>query len=163
MDIKFKSKVKKLEHLAGHYLDVSAANVTKAGGAGKQRFQCTVNGSLTWACGIVAHKNGGGYILINKKQMTSLGVKEGSSVDVVLKKDKSQHGMEVPSELKEIFKQDREAKKRFDALAGGKRRYIIYYINKVKSPDLRIERAVRLIRNLKSLPKGKENFMSILA
>lgn len=71
--------------------------------------------------------------------------------------------MEVPAELKELFAQDNVGKERFDALVPGKRRYIIYYINMVKSPGLRIERAVRLISNLKSLPPGKESFKGLLA
>ena len=87
----------------------------------------------------------------------------GQQVNVTLKKDTSKYGMDVPAELAEIFKQDKVGKERFDALVPGKRRYIIYYINQVKSMDIRIERAVRLISNLKKLPPGKESFKGLLA
>lgn len=161
--INFKSKIYKLEHLAGHYIDIPAAVVKKTGGIGKQRFVCTVNKMMTWKCGLVAHKAGGAYILLNKKQMQTGSFNVGQVVNVSLQKDTSQYGMDVPKELSEVFKQDKIAKERFDKLVPGKRRYIIYYVNQVKSSDLRIERAVRLIGNLKRLPPGKETFAGILA
>ncbi|HZY81223.1 MAG TPA: YdeI/OmpD-associated family protein [Cyclobacteriaceae bacterium] len=161
--LSFKTKIYKLEHLAGHYIDIPATVVKKAGGTGKQRFICTVNKTLTWKCGLVSHGVGKAYILLNKKLMQAGKFKIGQSIDVVLKKDTSKYGMDVPNELKELFAQDAVGKERFDGLVAGKRRYIIYYINQVKSADLRIERAVRLISNLKKLPPGKETFAGILA
>ena len=162
-DIKFKTKIYKLEHLSGHYIDVPASVVKKTGGTGKQRFICTVDKIMTWKCGLVSHGAGKAYILLNKKQMQAGKLAVGKQVNVVLKKDMSQYGMDVPAELKELFAQDIIGKERFDGLAPGKRRYIIYYINQVKSTQLKIDRAVRLISNLKKLPPGKETFTGILA
>jgi len=161
--IKFKSKIKKLEHLSGHYIQVPAPVVVKIGGISKQRWICTIDGSLSWQCGIVAHKLGSGYVILNQKLMKKGELKEGMLINVELKKDKSKFGMTVPQELAELLAQDREGISRFEALAPGKLRYIIYYVNQVKSPQLRIERAVRCINNLKKLPKGKESFAGILA
>jgi hypothetical protein len=160
--IKFKSTVKKLEHLSGYYLDVPATVVKKIGGISKQRWVCNVD-KLAWQCGIVAHKVGGGYILLNQRLMKQGALKEGSTVAVQLKKDESQFGLAMPAELAEVLSQDSEGKARFKALVPGKSRYIIYYVNQVKSSTLRIERAVRCINNLKKLPKGKESFAGILA
>jgi hypothetical protein len=164
-EIKFKTKVYKLEHLAGHYLDVPASVVKKATErqGGNQRFVCTVNNVMKWKCGLVSHGGGKAYILLNKKQMQMGGFKVRQVVDVSLQADTSKYGMDVPGELEEVFRQDKIGKERFDKLVPGKRRYIIYYINQVKSPGLRIERAVRLISNLKKLPIGKETFAGILA
>jgi len=161
--IAFKTKIFKLEHLAGHYIDIPPSVVKKAGGTAKQRFVCTVNKTLTWKCGLVSHGAGRAYILLNKKLMQTGKFNVGQDVNVVLKKDTSKYGMDVPVELKELFVQDKVGKERFDGLVAGKRRYIIYYVNQVKSPDLRIERAVRLISNLKKLPPGKETFPGLLA
>jgi hypothetical protein len=163
MNIKFKSKVKKLEHLSGFYLHVPASIIKKIGGVSKQRWICTAGESLSWQCGIVAHKAGSGYIILNQKLMKKGDLEEGNMVDVELKKDKSHFGMTVPIELGELLMQDKEGKSRFEALVPGKRRYIIYYVNQVKSRERRIERAVRCITNLKGLPKGKESFAGILA
>ena len=161
--VSFKTRIFKLEHLAGHYLDIPASIVKKIGGIGKPRFICTVNKNLTWKCGLVSHGAGKAYILLNKKLMQTGKFNVGQEVNVVLKKDTSKYGMDVPAELKELFAQDKAGKERFDGLVPGKRRYIIYYVNQVKSSDLRIERAVRLISNLKKLPPGKETFPGLLA
>jgi hypothetical protein len=161
--LSFKTKIFKLQHLAGHYIDIPASIVKKAGWTGKQRFICTVNKDLTWKCGFVSHGAGKAYIILNKKQMQSGKFNVGQDVNVVLRKDTSKYGMDMPPELKELFAQDHIGKERFDGLVPGKRRYIIYYINQVKSPDLRVERAVRLIANLKKLPVGKESFVGLLA
>ncbi|HMJ71057.1 MAG TPA: YdeI/OmpD-associated family protein [Cyclobacteriaceae bacterium] len=161
--LSFKTKIFKLQHLAGHYIDIPASVVKKAGWTGNQRFICTINKGLTWKCGLVSHGAGKAYILLNKKLMQSGKLNVGQEINVVLKKDASKYGMDVPVELKELFAQDHIGKERFDGLVPGKRRYIIYYINQVKSADLRIERAVRLIANLKKLPVGKESFKGLLA
>src|SRR3954471_483238 len=122
--INFKTRIYKLEHLAGHYIDIPASVVKKAGGIAKQRFVCTVDKIMTWKCGLVAHKAGGAYILLNKKQMQTAKFKVGQSVNVSLKKDTSEYGMDMPVELKEVFAQDKTGKERFDKLVPGKRRYI---------------------------------------
>ncbi len=41
-------------------------------------------------------------------------------------------------------------------------RYVIFYVSSVKSTQLRVDRAVRLIGNLKKLPVGKESFRQML-
>jgi hypothetical protein len=161
--VSFETKIFRLQHLAGHYIDVPASVVKKTGWTGKQRFVCTVNKGLTWKCGLVAHGGGKAYILLNKKQMQTGKFNVGQEINVALKKDTSKYGMDVPPELKALFAQDAIGKQRFDNLVPGKRRYIIYYINQVKSADLRVERAVRLISNLKRLPEGRESFIGLVA
>jgi uncharacterized protein YdeI (YjbR/CyaY-like superfamily) len=81
---------------------------------------------------------------------------------VVLEKDESKYGMEVPPELAELLAQDPEGAARFEGLTPGKQRYIIQYVSTVKSSQLRIDRAFLLIGNLKRLPVGKESFRAML-
>jgi hypothetical protein len=157
-----KTKVHKLEHLSGYYLDIPASFVKKVGGVTKARWICKI-GNVSWQCGLVAHKKGSAYILLNQKLMKQANLTLGSSATMELTPDHSKFGMTVPKELKVLFAQDKEGKERFEALAPGKRRYIIYYVNQVKASQLRVERAVRCISNLKRLPKGKESFAGILA
>ena len=105
---------------------------------------------------------GKAYISINAARMKKLKVEEGDTVSVSLTKDESKYGMELPEELVEIFRQDKEAKRRFDLLTPGKQRYIIFYVAGVKNPQLRIDRAMLLLTNLKKLPEGKEEFRAML-
>lgn len=161
--IQFQTKIYKLKHLVGmHYLEVPEKIVKKLGGKFSMRLLCTVNSTLTFQCGLVALGNGDAYISINAKRMKLLNVTFGSKVSVELKKDESKYGMKVPEELAELLAQDPEGMKRFKKLPPGKQRYIIHYVSTVKSTQLRIDRAILLIENLKKLPPGKESFREML-
>ena len=160
--MKFSSTVYKLDHLNTHYIEIPVAVVKKLGGKFNVRLLCTLNNKLTFQCGIVALGEGKGYISLNAKRLAELKLKKGEAVDVVLKKDDSEFGAEVPEELAEVFAQDQEGFQRFEKLVAGKQRFIIRHVTAVKSSQLKIERALALIHNLKKLPPGKETFKGML-
>lgn len=160
--LRFTTRIDKLSYLNTFYIEVPANIVKKIGGIGKMRLICEVNQTLSFQCGLMSLPEGRAYISINSKRMKALGIERGDSINVMLTEDKSEYGVEVPEELTELFKQDPEGKIRFDALKPGMQRYILNYINTVKSPQLRVNRAFTLITNLKHLPQGKETFKEIL-
>ena len=161
--INYRTQIKKLEHLVSiRYLEVPPAIVKKLGGKFNVRLLCTVNDAITFQGGIVALGKGSAYISFNLKRMKEIGVKDGDTVEVILKPDPSKYGMEIPPELNELFKQDKEGRKRFEGLSPGKQRYIIHYVSAVKNSQKRIDRAILLIENLKKLPKGRESFRAML-
>ena len=160
--ISFKTHIDKLSYLKTFYLEVPAAIVKKIGGIGKVRLLCEVNKQITFQCGLMSLPEGKAYISINSKRMKELGVENGDTVDVILTEDKSEFGVDVPEELAELFKQDPEGKRRFDILKPGMQRYILNYVNTVKSPQLRVDKAFMLITNLKNLTPGKETSKEIL-
>ncbi|MCF0059776.1 YdeI/OmpD-associated family protein [Dyadobacter sp. CY356] len=163
MSVTFKSAIHHLEHLAGtRYLLVPGEIVEKLGGSFSIRLWCTVNEKIKWQCGLVALGTGDAYISINAQRIKQLKAKADETFDVALEVDDSEYGLEVPEELKELLDQDDEGNSRFNQLVAGKRRFIIRHITAVKSSQLRIERAVTLIKNLKRLPIGKEGFKEIL-
>lgn len=162
-ETKFRTHVGVLEHLVGmHYLHIPARIIKAMGGTFSKRLICTVNGELSFQGGFMALGNGDAYISINKSRMKKLGIQKGDEVLLQLKADSSEYGMEMPEELSELLKQDTEGNRRFHALTPGKQRYIIQYVNTVKSSDLRINRAVLLISNLKKSKEGKESFRQML-
>lgn len=161
--ISYATTIRRLEHLVGmHYLEVPREVVQQLGGKFNFRVQCTVNGVLTFQGGLVALGQGDAYISINNKRLKQLGVKHGDKVMVALEEDKSQYGMPVPEELAELLQQDDVGRERFDLLTPGRQRYIIHYVSAVKSSQLRVDRAILLIENLKKLPLGKESFREML-
>ncbi len=160
--LKFSSHIDKLSYLNTFYIEVPATIVTKIGGIGKVRLLCEVNKTLSFQCGLIALSEGRAYISINSKRMKTLGVERGSEVAIALTEDVSEFGVEVCAEVEELFKQDPEAKQRFDELAPGMQRYILNYVSTVKSSQLRIDKAFTLLSNLKQLPKGKVSFKQIL-
>lgn len=158
----FSSLIYKLPHLKMFYIEVKQTVITQLGGKMNIRLICTLNKSLSFQCGLMALGQGNAYISINSKRMKELKIKEGDEVFVELAVDKSEYGMDVPEELQELLNQDPEGKRRFDALTPGKKRYVIFYIAGVKSSQLRLERALLLISNLKLTKEGKESFREML-
>lgn len=155
--VSFASCIGKLDYLMGvHYVEVPANIVKKLGGLNKQRLFCSINKHPKFQCGIMALREGKGYITLSKKKLKDFSIGLGDSIKVTLEADHSEFGMEVPEELIEIFAQDPEAEKRFMNISGGKQRNIIYYVAGVKNSDKRIERALKLLNNLKACPDGKE-------
>lgn len=159
--IKFTTTIGQLDHLNMKYLEIPK-RIVDGFGTLKVRLLCTVNDSLTFQCGLMALGEGKAYISINANRMEELGVKAGDQVTVALEKDKSKYGMDMPEELEELLDQDDEGKRRFDRLTPGMQRYIIYYVAGVKSSQLRLDRAIMLIENLKRSVQGKETFRFLL-
>lgn len=161
--ILYTTPIRRLEYLMGvHYVEVPEEVVEQLGGKLNVRLLCTINGAVTFQCGMVALGYGSGYISLNAKRMKQAKVSHGDKVTVALEKDNSAYGVEMPPELTELLQQDKEGNQRFHLLAPGKQRYIIQYVGGVKSSQLRIDRAILLIENLKRLPRGKESFRDIL-
>jgi hypothetical protein len=162
-EITYKTNISKLDHLVGmHYLEVPPEIIDQLGGKFKMRLLCSINNKLTFQGGLVALGNGSGYISINITRLKKLGLKFKDVATVTLKKDESEYGMEMPEELKELLEQDDEGSRRFNMLTPGKQRYIIHYVNTVKNSQLRIDRAILLISNLKKTNEGKESFRAML-
>lgn len=160
--VEFKTTIEELQHLSGHYFELSPSIIKKLGGKMSVRLIATVNKKLSWQCGPMALGKGSAYITISAKRMKELGVKPGNTIHISLVKDKSKYGVDVPEELAELLKQDPEGYERFNFLKPGMQRYIINYVATVKSSRLKVERAVMLIENLKRLKKGNESFREIL-
>ena len=116
----------------------------------------------TYTAGFVSLDDGNAYITLNTAMLKQLGLSAGDEVNLTLMQDDSEFGMPVPAELDELLAQDAEGLQRFMGLPPGKQRYIIHYINSVKSSEKRLERALLLIGNLKKTQPGKEEFRQLL-
>lgn len=127
-----------------------------------QRLMIALNGGTPGHGGVVSLGNQTGYISIKGKILKDLHLSLGDTVNIMLTEDTTEFGMEFPEELQEILRQDPEAERRFNALPMGKRRYIIYTVLQVKNSQLRIDRAWKMMTNLKNAPEGKESFKDIL-
>ncbi|WP_266203486.1 DUF1905 domain-containing protein [Pontibacter kalidii] len=160
--ITFQTHIGLLQHLPGmHYLEVPQEVVQDLGTL-NIRLICKVNNTLNFQCGLMALGEGKAYISISKKRMQQLGVALHDEVTVTLEKDDSQYGTEMPAEMEELLQQDEEGNRRFLLLKPGMQRYMLNHVSAVKSPQLRVDRAITLIENLKELPEGKENFRAML-
>jgi hypothetical protein len=163
---KFRTKIGANAKLRIAYLEIPARVVTafreKSGGKLSVRLVCVVNGKLRFQGGLVALGGGRGYVTLAKARMKRLGVAVGDTVTLEVSSDRSKFGMEYPVELRALLAQDGEAKRRFGKLPEGKQRYIVYYVGRVKSTHLRLERAIFLLENLKRARTENPSFREIL-
>lgn len=166
MQIKFSAKIGLLDKLRMHFLEIPGdvlleLNGNEEKGKFNQRVIVKVNNEIEWQGGIVALGDGKGYITLSKARMKDLDLHLGDQVEIVLKKNTSEYGLDFPEELKYILTDDPEASSRFEQLSIGKRRTLIYYISRPKTIDKRIECALLYMNNLKKCPFGKETFRLI--
>lgn len=127
-----------------------------------QRFKVTVNDEITWQAGTTSLGNGNAYISFSAARMKKIGVRLGDKVSVLLEKDDSEFGFDVPIELQEVLSQDAHAQARFQLLSKGFQRYIIYQVAHYKSSDKRIEKSIFFLENLKRSPENETTMRHVL-
>jgi hypothetical protein len=113
-----------------------------------KRVLCTLNGTTTIHCSFMPDGLGGWFIMLNQKLRAQLGLREGSLVDVSLAPDLSEYGLPMPDEFREALWQDEEANRVFEALTPGKKRGLIYQVGNVKSPHIKLRRALVIATHL---------------
>ncbi|MBL7776229.1 MAG: DUF1905 domain-containing protein [Saprospiraceae bacterium] len=127
-----------------------------------KRVVCTLNEQVEFQCALMPRGDGSYFININKKLRDQLRLKLGSPVHVGLLEDASEYGLPMPEEFSEVLKQDTEGDALFHALTPGKQRTLLYIAGSVKSPDLRIERALIVLDHLRK-NDGKIDFKMLNA
>lgn len=127
-----------------------------------KRVICHIEGIRKFHCALLPNGLGGWYILINNKRKKELGLKSGSKVTFKLEKDRSEYGMEMPAELREVLDQDEHADELFHKLTPGQMRNIIHAVASVKSSDIKIRRAFVYAEHLKK-NKGKIEYKELAA
>jgi hypothetical protein len=127
-----------------------------------RRVICTLNGTERYQCAILHYEKDLPVISVNQKVRDTLGITFGSSVTVELQQDDSEYGLPVPPELTEVFRQDPEGKKLFQALTPGKQRTLLYIVGNVKDTEKRVLRSLAIIRHLKE-NKGVINYKQLNA
>lgn len=116
-----------------------------------RRVLCSINGSKPIHCALMHYGDKGFFININKEVRSSLGIKEGDSINYTLEKDNSEYGMPVPEEFSELIAMDPEGEQLFKSLTMGTQRSLIYIIGKPKTSATRLHKALAIIEYLKEV------------
>jgi hypothetical protein len=114
-----------------------------------RRVVCTVAGKSTFQCALLHDGKGSFLIMLNKALRDKHKLQEGSLVEASIRKDESEYGLPMPSELDELLTQDPAGKDLFMALSAGKIRTLLHIVGSVKSSDLRIRRSIAILEHLK--------------
>ncbi len=134
--------------LWGAHFGVSRDNAAKLIRRTSRRVVCSINGSPERQCALVPNGRGAYVVTVNKALRTILGLTFGAKLRITLRPDDSKYGLPMPPELREVFRQDKPASKRFHALTPGKQRTLLYIINSGKTLDERVFRAITIVRHL---------------
>jgi ABC-type lipoprotein release transport system permease subunit len=114
------------------------------------RVICVANDSVEFHCAFMPKKEGGYFINIGSAICKKLNVKTGDEISVKFKEDTTEYQFEMPEEFIEVLSQDSDADAIFQSLTDGNKRGLIYLVTAVKSRDKRIERAIKIARNLQA-------------
>ncbi|MEZ4722937.1 MAG: YdeI/OmpD-associated family protein [Flavobacteriales bacterium] len=112
-----------------------------------RRVICTIKGLKPYSCALM-YGNDGKYILVNGERRKKLGLVPGEVIEVTLEKDTSEFGMDMSEEFREVLYQSDEAREVFMSLTRGRQRTLIYWADNVKSPEIKIRRALVLMEHL---------------
>ncbi len=122
-----------------------------------RRVICSINGNKGFQTGIMPNGADVYFIKINQQIRKSHKIESGDLVDVTLVADESEYGFSLPSEFEELMLQDAAGAEYFQQLTPGKQRSLIYLVDKIKSPDIRILKSVIIFEHLKE-QQGKLDF-----
>ncbi len=113
-----------------------------------RRVICTVEGKLSFHCGLMPGGSTNYFVLLNDQRRKKLGIVLGQVVHLSLEKDRSEYGMPMSDELREVLNQEDQAREYFHALTPGKQRTLIYWTDNVKSSEIKIRRALVMTNHL---------------
>ena len=125
-----------------------------------RRVICTLNGTERYQTAILPYDGDAWVIRVNKTLMRKLKLAIGTDVHIELQADTSEYGLPMPEELEALLEQDPEGSELFHALTRGKQRTLLYIAGGVKDSAKRIDRAVVILRHLKS-NGGKIDFRKL--
>ncbi len=159
--ITFKTYLEPKSKVGYYHITVPKEIVETIGGFGT-RLMTSINGNEQIHSGLMGKGDGRGLIIINTKNQKKWGLNIGDEVEATIELDHSKYGMKMPEELDALLEQDREGLAAFEKITDGQRRFIISYVDGVKSIQKRIDRAIMMIENLKTMPEGPFNHRHIL-
>ena len=113
-----------------------------------KRVICYLNQTLRIHSGMMP-KDGYHFILLNQAILKQYGMVLGDWIQVRMEVDKSEYGMEISEEFREVLFSDPEGSDWFHKLTPGKQRTLIHLVNKIKNSQLKIERSFVILEHLK--------------
>ena len=151
--ITFKTYLEPQNKVGFGHITVPAEIVEQAGGF-NTRLLCSINGNKAMHSGLMGKGDGRGMIIINKKRQKDWELNFTDEITATIQLDHSKYGAEMPDELEAVLEQDRAGLAAFEKITPGQQRFILGYVDGVKSVQKRVDRAIMLIENLKTMPPG---------
>jgi len=109
----------------------------------------TMNG-FAFRNSLLPEGDGTHSLAVGKELQAGANAKAGDHVRVILQPDVSERSVEVPAELQRAFREDKQAKAAFDALAYSSRKEYAEWIATAKKAETKAARVLKALDLLKS-------------
>jgi hypothetical protein len=126
--------------------------------AGQKRVICAIDKNYVHSA-LTPVKGTGHIIMLGKNARKKLEVFAGSTYEITLLKDESEHQMEMPEVWLEVIESDHEAAEAFQKLTPGKKRSILHMVGSAKRMETQINRALKIAENIKMGVTNPRDFM----
>jgi hypothetical protein len=137
----------------GAYVEVPF-DVEAAFGSKKPRVKATFEG-VSYR-GILTRMGTEHHVLIILKEIREkIGKTFGDEVNITVELDTEPRVIELPSELKKVFRTEKEAKAFFDKLSYTHQREYVMWINEAKREETRQSRILKTVEMLKQGKKAR--------
>ena len=139
--------ISQLEKRKGGYfiLKIEAEIVNKFNNKKYTRFLCKLEKSLIFQCGLNHLGDGHFFIILSAKNLQTINKQLGSNIHFELTEDPNPLGAEIPEVLEAVLEQDEILKAGFESLTPGKKRSVIFGLNKIKDIEKQIQNTPKLI------------------
>lgn len=161
MEFTFKSTLARLDSSVwGLYFDipkeVSDAFLEK----GVKRFVYNLGGQKVIHRAMLPHGDGLYFLYVNKALMKEFRWPIGTELEITMKEDTSEFGMEMPEEFEEALMAFPDAAEYFNNLTPGKQRTLIYMVAKPKRVETKVKKAIQIVEYLEH-SGGKIDFKEL--
>jgi len=138
--IVLETELAQLESRLGGYFAIllEASDVEPLPQGRKTRILCSVNGAPSFHCGIQPRGEGKGYIMISKDRKRALNLEWGQPLIAVIAPDPSPLGAPMPEVLEALLEQDDVFRREFETWTPGKKRSLIFGMERMKNPDKQV-------------------------
>ncbi len=107
-------------------------------------------------------RQGGFFVLVNKKMQKAAGVKVGGMIDLAVEPDLDERATEASAELEKLFKKEKALAKWYAKLSDSNKRDIARFISEVKSAEIRQRRVEQMAERMLLAMEGEKVLPPIL-
>ena len=142
--LSFEQAIGQLEKRKGgyFYLGIPAEEVAKFEQGKATRLVCTIDQKVSYSCGLNHMGDGNFFIIVATRYMKQLKKQIGDIVAFEITEDPNPLGVKIPEALAVLLEQDEAAKAVFDKITDGKKRSLIYSIQKIKDIDKQVQKTL---------------------
>jgi uncharacterized protein YdeI (YjbR/CyaY-like superfamily) len=107
-------------------------------------------------------REGGFFLLVNKRMQAGAGVALGSAATFRLEPDREQREVAIPAELKQALSGAASLRRWYDRLPYAIRKYVTDIVTQPKSAEARVRRAEAMAEHMLAMQEGEREIPPIL-